>query len=149
VKYTEESQILIRNILDGICPVMGVSHNLLESITCLASRLEAVAKVRCKVDVRPDIKLENVNINNHLFMITQEAVNNAVKHSGCTDIRIKIYKENQHICILISDNGEGIGMRENKEGYGFRIMHYRASVIGASLEIKSNKPNGTQVLLKL
>jgi len=149
VYYTQESQTLMRSILDGICPVMGVTQNLKESLTCLVSRLSTIFNVKYSVSFDPKIKFDNKNSINHLFMIAQEAVNNAVKHSGCSEINITTYISEGSNFLSISDNGKGTDLSIRKEGYGFRIMNYRASVIGALLSIKSSQDSGTVVTVKM
>jgi len=101
------------------------------------------------VSFDPKIKFDNKNSINHLFMIAQEAVNNAVKHSGCSEINITTYISEGSNFLSISDNGKGTDLSIRKEGYGFRIMNYRASVIGALLSIKSSQDSGTVVTVKM
>mgnify|MGYP003550680390 CR=1 FL=1 len=83
----------------------------------------------------------------NLFRIIQEAVNNAVNHSGCTEIQISITKKE----VLISDNGTGFDFQKEllykQDHFGLRSMKERASLLGSSLEIVSSE-KGTAIHLK-
>ena len=53
------------------------------------------------------------------------------------------------VAIMITDDGIGIGNQNKKGGFGLGIMKYRASSIGADLQITARKPSGTCVRLTL
>jgi two-component system sensor kinase FixL len=86
----------------------------------------------------------------HLFRIAQEAINNAVKHGKARTIRVALSGAPDRLTLRIEDNGSGFdpGSRRRRSGMGLHLMHYRARSIGAHLEIKSNRPSGTQVLCR-
>jgi signal transduction histidine kinase len=105
--------------------------------------VSATYNIECIFETEGVMKFEDQSKANHLFLIVQEAVNNAVKHSKCTKISIKSEACKGKNVISISDDGEGLNGSSNG-GHGFRIMHYRASVIGAELCIGNSK-KGTVV----
>ena len=59
----------------------------------------------------PEIKLSNVQRRN-LYLVTREALNNAMKHSAATDIQLTVKIANQLISFSVIDNG--IGMNDKK-----------------------------------
>lgn len=82
-----------------------------------------------------------------LLRIVQEAVTNAVKHSGADIIAVRTDKRS----VTINDNGHGFDLsevRSEQKGHGVGLisMRHRAKDIGAELEMKSDK-NGTTVKL--
>jgi len=83
-----------------------------------------------------------------LFRITQEALNNAVRHSDATKIKVEIKNNNNNSIIAIHDNGKGeIFEVKDKNKNGLMHMRTRAQLIGAKLNITSNI--GTSVLVQL
>jgi two-component system sensor histidine kinase DegS len=79
-----------------------------------------------------------------LYRITQEAVNNAVKHAQARDITITLGPG--HCDLTIRDNGNGFLVEEAMaQGFGLRIMRYRAGICGCNLEIESTPGKGTIV----
>ncbi|AXC10255.1 two-component system sensor kinase [Acidisarcina polymorpha] len=82
------------------------------------------------------------------FRIGQEAIANAVRHSGATTLTIAIAYEQATVRLLVEDNGRGFPVGEDSAGFGIRSMGKRAESIGAVLEIRSSPGNGTSVQLE-
>ena len=66
-------------------------------------------------DAVPDIKLSNEQRRN-LYLVTREALNNAMKHSGATCIQLKLQIKKKTCCFSVTDNGKGINEKINKPG---------------------------------
>ena len=86
----------------------------------------------------------------NLFRITQEAINNAIKHSDGKILTIKITELNGSLQLLIADNGKGVPVeRTERNGYGLRNIEFRAKEIGASLSFSSAPAQGTRIKIDL
>jgi len=83
----------------------------------------------------------------HIYLIYKEAINNIVKHSGATLVKISISRQDGVFSLRIQDNGKGItnGNGRRTSGQGMENMKMRAAKMKASLEITTN--NGTTILL--
>jgi len=77
-----------------------------------------------------------------ILRIAQEALFNATRHSGASEIKIKVGHVEGTVVLEIQDNGKGLppnhGSSSNKHGKGLASMRARAREIGASLEILSD-----------
>lgn len=84
-----------------------------------------------------------------VFRILQEAVNNALKHSGGSQIEISIGPSEDvgAVRLTVSDNGKGYS-ETSASGHGLRNMKTRAALIGASLTLNASD-RGTDVVLNL
>lgn len=85
-----------------------------------------------------------------VFRIMQEAVTNALKHSGGSALSVTIApspEPDRSIRIGIADNGDGLG-KVNPRGKGMDSMAARAEGIGARLEVQSSS-KGVGVILDL
>ena len=85
-----------------------------------------------------------------LFRITQEALNNAVKHAQCTLIRVHCLVDAPAASISVTDNGRGLGdiglpLDARADSYGLGIMRERAALIGAHLDIEEPPGGGLRV----
>lgn len=80
----------------------------------------------------------------HLFRIIQEAVSNAFKYAGCSDLKIFINPSR----IEISDNGNGFNTVTSKKGYGLQNMQQRSKEFKGTLSIKSEEGKGTSVIVE-
>ncbi|NOG99728.1 MAG: hypothetical protein HND52_17345 [Ignavibacteriae bacterium] len=82
----------------------------------------------------------------NIFRIFQEAVNNAVKYSECSEIKLSGKLENNSFILKISDNGKGFDVQAAAscvDKFGLKNMEQRADQIDAVLKIESEIGLGT------
>lgn len=83
-----------------------------------------------------------------ILRILQEAVTNAMRHSGATEIALSSHEDTQGmIHISIVDNGKGLP-DQIKGGRGLTSMRSRAEAVGGELDIESSRV-GTSLTLAL
>ena len=86
-----------------------------------------------------------------IFRIAQEALNNTLKHARARSISmVLMYMPNKFI-LSIQDDGDGFEIPNDpaETGIGTYSMSYRANLIGAELNIQSQRGEGTLVQLIL
>lgn len=83
-----------------------------------------------------------------LHRIVQEAVSNAVRHSGARQVSIDCTLEADAVIIRIRDDGSGIG-NHTSTGFGLAGMRERIEALGGSLEITSMAGEGTIIAARL
>lgn len=99
--------------------------------------------VTAKGDTRQE--LNEVGIT-HLFRIIQESVNNAVKHAGCSNIRIRLSAgEDRTVFFSVSDDGKGFDPSLPSTGNGLNNIRTRAQQLGATLDIEALPGEGTTI----
>jgi signal transduction histidine kinase len=85
-----------------------------------------------------------------LYFITQEALNNIIKHARAKSVLVKLTQRKQTINLSIVDDGCGFDSNKSKQGgMGFKNMISRAEQIGAKLKISSTIGKGTKISLSL
>jgi len=84
----------------------------------------------------------------HLFYVAQEAVVNAARHSGASEIVVTLRSEGHGVAVEVRDDGRGFSPSE-AVGLGLNIMRHRARLIGAELVVDSSPGRGTRVLCTL
>lgn len=80
-----------------------------------------------------------------LFRITQECINNVLKHSRAKNLKIKISDEENLLKICLKDNGVGYDSTKINDGSGIKNMKNRAKIISADLNITSETNKGTEI----
>jgi signal transduction histidine kinase len=80
-----------------------------------------------------------------LYRVAQEAVNNAVKHSGAKNILISLDRNSEHICVSVQDDGKGFVPKRRGKGLGLHMMRYRANALGGELKIQRRKTGGMDI----
>jgi len=92
-------------------------------------------------------------VRRNIFLIFKEAINNLIKYSKATIVKIMIGISDFNFYFEISDNGVGFlelqydNLQDRVPKFGIRNMKHRAKAIGAILEIKSSIGKGTVVKL--
>jgi len=89
----------------------------------------------------------------NLLLLAQEAVTNALKHSGASEIRILMRRSASDIELLLEDNGRGFdpaGAPGQHDGhFGLQGMRERTKRIGGQLELVSRPGQGTSIRLRV
>lgn len=120
----------------------------------LHQRLNAVER-RAGVDahlVVEDLFELPAPIEEGLYRITQEALNNSLKHAGATSVTVSLVMDNGFIVLEVADNGHGFRLDSDayqEGGMGLLSMRERAERLGGSLEIRSTPDKGTTVVVRL
>jgi signal transduction histidine kinase len=83
-----------------------------------------------------------------VFLIFKESVNNAARHSGCTQARVSVAITNGMLAFNVGDNGKGFDEDHVEAGEGLFSIRQRAKKIGGELVITSSAGAGTTVRLK-
>ena len=88
-------------------------------------------------------------LRTNMFRIAQEALTNAIRHSGATAIDVHLRTASAALTLLVWDNGTGILESGNGQsrGMGLLGMRARARMAGGQLTIESNKGKGTRILV--
>lgn len=90
----------------------------------------------------------------NVYLIFKEAINNALKYSGCTHLDVTITHSRSQLQMIITDNGKGFNMAEivkrnpgNMGGNGLKNMEMRALEMKGQLNISSAPGQGTTIKL--
>ncbi len=136
-----------RRIVHGLSPLAGADGNLVAALASLAD-MSSVGGIAVRVNTHLDAPLTlPLEARNNLFRIAQEALQNALKHSGATHIDIELAVRPDTVRLAILDDGRGPpDLSLPGSGLGLRTMRYRADSIGGRLSIRPRNPAGTAVL---
>ncbi len=88
-----------------------------------------------------------------LLRILQEALSNARKHSGASEVRLDLRSVDGRLQAQIEDNGRGFDpaalKRSDFPRFGLAIMRERAESVGGRLEVESRPTGGTRVRIEI
>ena len=143
-KYLKEAALEVRNVSHDMSVKEEI--NLKEKIGDLMQQLKEASKIETHFTYQENKILEN-SVKFELLRITQEAVNNIIKHANAKNIRVYIESNNNGGKIGITDNGKGFNLKEHNKGKGLESMRKRAEKIKASLNIISSSNKGTSISL--
>ena len=93
-------------------------------------------------DAERDVRM-GANIRRELFLIFKEAVNNVVRHSGCSQAELEFRVEPEVLLLTIGDNGRGFDVSGANGGHGLLSMRERTEALGGQVELLSRPGQGT------
>jgi PAS domain S-box-containing protein len=121
-------------------------EDLASALHGLAAHAGKLFEISCRFKAEGSIPPLDPSVVSQLYKIAQEAVTNGIKHGKANRVSIGLSNGSDRIILSIQNNGLPFpDMKSRSTGMGLRIMNYRASLIGASLEIKAAGSNGTLV----
>jgi signal transduction histidine kinase len=120
-------------------PLSDLLRQLCESLIGRA-RLPIQLDVEGRQKLPPDLQIG-------LYRITQEALNNIIKHARATQATVSLHI-NEKVCLSIVDNGNGFDPAcVSPDHLGLKIMRERAEAIGAEFSVYSAPGQGTQIFV--
>jgi len=148
-----ESSRRTKALSRGIMPVQIDAEGLQVALEELASFCNSLEQIECQFESEDKVSVSDNQMATQLYRIAQEAVNNAVKHSGAKRIVISLRKTSEDVILEVRDDGVGIASTGEpavrrgvySDGMGLRTMSYRAGLIGGHFQILSPEAGGTLV----
>ena len=93
----------------------------------------------------PALGLES-SARHGLFLAVKEALNNAVKHAGASEVELRVSVSRKELVIEVEDNGKGFNVDGAETlGNGLRNLRERLEDLGGRAEVASTLGKGTLV----
>jgi signal transduction histidine kinase len=143
----------IRTALFALRPLALESKGLSAALEQYAERLRETENVNIQLEPGNfGAELDN-NLAVTVFVIIEEAVNNARKHAGQSAILISVQRKNNSLVAVVQDQGPGfdvdkvVDSYDERASFGLQNMYERAKLIDGDLRIDSAPGQGTRVTL--
>jgi signal transduction histidine kinase/ligand-binding sensor domain-containing protein len=137
-------------------------HDTLDSVAAyleeFGQSLLRTAGIRCKMNMPSQFpaRVITAEVRHNLFLAFKEALHNAIKHAGASEVRISLVVEPAAFTLAVEDNGKGFvsetllagtpgGLPRHRAGNGLANMRQRLAEIGGHCEIESAPGKGTKV----
>lgn len=122
-------------------------------VEALQHRLDAVEK-RAGVETHFKVGLDTVlpvEVENGLYRIAQEVLNNSLKHAEATKLIVILHAEIGEAELIITDNGKGFQSESlnDRGGMGLGNIRERTQALGGQVSISSEPGRGTEVRVRV
>jgi len=84
-----------------------------------------------------------------LFRVTQEAVNNVVKHAGASSLEVSLTREDHSLILRVADDGVGLAPDTRRTGLGIPGMRERVTQVDGAVDFQSAPGEGTTVIARV
>ena len=133
-----DTREISHNLISGVLVKLGL-HAALED---LKQNLEFTNQIKVNLNVSQKTLLPR-QVELQLFRITQELVNNAVKHSGGDEINIELGQMADSVYLRVDDNGCGFAWEQKADGIGLSNLKRRVEAIRGRIEFHSQHNAGS------
>jgi signal transduction histidine kinase len=137
----KEMRLMIHQLRPSILEEVGLERGL-------QVRLEAVemrANIEAHLKTSGDLETIPVEVEEQMFYIAQEALNNSLRHAQASEVNVQIQVAEDQLTLSIQDNGKGFDPNMDTAGMGLINMRQRATSIGGDLTILSEPGFGSTV----
>lgn len=145
---TREVLSLLDEVLWAVNPKRDDLLDFTEYVCDYAEQFLKGTSIQCLLDVGPEAPALELNLpaRRGLLMVTKEALNNAVKHSGATELWLQIHCEHTRLTLTLKDNGKGFDsatMKQNRNG--LLNMTKRMAELGGTCAVTSQPAKGCKI----
>ena len=144
---------VVREIIWSIDPNVETVASLMNRLRDMMVTACRARGMRLTVTVEDDDDLQNMDLSpeqrKNLWMMLKEAMNNAITHSGGTELAVVIRKNRDGVLATVTDNGRGWAGESTESGRGSTTMRMRAQALGGTMSIEPHPPTGTCIVFFL
>jgi PAS domain S-box-containing protein len=147
--YIRRAITQTRELAHGLLPVSAESDGLMNALHELA-RMTTATGIQCDFRCARAVSVSDSAVAAHLYRIAQEAVTNALKHSGAHHIRLGLEDRGSAIELSIEDDGKGLPRHKAaNDGMGLHVIQHRARLIGGHVTIETSAKKGVRIVCAL
>lgn len=146
-KLANKAITQMRSLTKMLYPVDIEAGGLPSALKNLAANTEKALGVKCRFNCSIPVSFGNHIESKQLYRIAQEAVTNALKHGKAKKIHINLDLKDNRGILSVKNDGRDFPktLPRKRKGLGLKIMEYRTSMIGGSLDICKGDKGGTVV----
>ncbi|MDX5420411.1 MAG: histidine kinase [Hymenobacteraceae bacterium] len=162
-KVNQHAEDLTESVTHTINEIRAISYalrpfqldmlGLTQSIHSLADEVAEASGIALTVEADDVDGLFPKQDEINLYRIVQECLNNIVKHSGATQAKLTLTRNEQVVQLKVEDNGKGMGTvtgtAANKSGFGLLGIQERINILSGNWVIKEAVPQGTIIHISI
>ncbi len=139
-----------RNITANLTPLNLENENIIQTLELLFANFKSTTNIDVLFTHQMDEKYLDQNKANNLYRIAQEALNNVIKHSKATLVKVDLSHVNE-LVFKMEDNGQGFNSNDltNIKGIGLSNISNRVKAMGGKIDIVSLPESGTNLIITI
>jgi PAS domain S-box-containing protein len=143
----------IDKVSEAIIQIREIAHDLdidyVRSCEKLIRELEGNGKTKFQFYNNLDQERLDHNMERRLFRITQESINNILKHSNASNATIQLMKYDDLVILTIEDDGIGFDLNAHFDGFGLNSIKNRVSNMNGVCTVDSAPGKGTSITVEV
>ncbi len=143
------SLVDIRRLLRELSPRTLDQYGYSAAVEELVHKINATDQIHVTFECRKLPEQLPKGIETGLYRITQELLNNTLKHANASEITISVIPSGGTISFFYSDNGQGFSYEKASKGLGVNNIESRVSVLGGKIQWFSKPGEGLEVTIEI
>ena len=141
----------VRDISNNLSPHILDEWGLDIALKNLCDSIRISSSISIDLSSHGDYAISETKIKYYIYRIAQEALNNAVKHSGALNIQVQMIWNKENIILVIEDDGRGFKYDDCicEPCNGIYNMKERARLLNGTIDIETESQKGTTIRLKV
>ncbi|GAB2570618.1 sensor histidine kinase [Spirosoma areae] len=145
----------VRNLLRKLNPQTLERHGYVAAVDELFSRIDATGVINAHFepsDPAEPIDRLPADMEVMLYRITQELVNNSLKHANAHQIDLHISQQTDQLLLTYQDDGQGFNYEQTQKkssGLGIGNIESRVAILGGQISWQSGPGQGLQATIKV
>lgn len=147
----DQTILKMRAFSSELKPVILEQLGLLPAIEWLTQNLAKQTGITCKLKSSGNFDGLSSELTTGLYRVLQEALTNALKHSGSLKIDVRLTTDSEEVTLEVEDYGVGMPQKghKNSQTLGLISMRERVIGLGGSIQIGNRTNGGTMVNVKV
>jgi two-component system sensor histidine kinase UhpB len=151
IRLLSEAQEHVRDLTRSFRPPALDEHGLGAALRAHVDRVRDASGQDIRIALGEDLGGVPRPIEVTCFRIVQEALTNALKHSGARHFQVRVHRVAQSLHVTVTDDGHGFDVATTAATalgsgcVGLLSMRERAALVGGSFDIQSSAAHGTQI----
>jgi signal transduction histidine kinase/ligand-binding sensor domain-containing protein len=139
----------VRQVLVNLSPMVLEEFGYVVAVEALVNTINQSKQLHVELAVFGMTERLKKDYELALYRITQELLNNVLKHAAAKQVLLQLGQRNRKIILMIEDDGEGFEVNAHKDGYGLRNLEARTRLIGGILTVDSTPGKGTSISIEI
>ena len=148
-QFIKETMQDVRELLLNLSPTVLEEFGYTTAVEGLVNKLNETKQIHFDLVVFGITNRLQKDYELALYRITQELINNVLKHAEAKHVSLQIGHRDEKIILMIEDDGKGFDISSYKDGYGLRNLEARTKLLHGVMTIDSHSGKGTSVLIEI
>lgn len=148
IDLLNDASFELRSTAHNLMPEMVLQEGLQSAVRLFCDRVSNHKSLFIECQFYGDFRPMKKTFELFIYRLTQELVNNAIKHAEAGRILVQLSMHNDLLTLTVEDNGKGFAMGALPKGGGLNNIKEKTGILGGSMSIQSGEGTGTQIYLE-
>jgi len=147
----QQARRMAHNLRPGLLEELGFT----KAVRASAEKAAQASGISLSVSLEDVDGLLPAEFEVNLFRITQESLNNILKHASASEARVTLTQSSNRLRLVVEDDGCGFAhgrlasVPPEQRGFGLRQIAERAKMMGGRVDLRSQPGQGTRLIVEV